>query len=114
MKITLTKPPSINHLYGRNGHRTYIKPEGAAWFEEAGYQLNSQSKRRTPLKGELSVYITIYFCGRYDIDNGNKALLDLFTKHQIWEDDSQIYFLQLQKVRVKHKNEQKVEVEIVA
>jgi Holliday junction resolvase RusA-like endonuclease len=112
MIITLPKPTSVNSMYRHNGNHTYISAEGQAWLEEAGHVLNTQYKKRTPLQGDLSVYVKLYICGRGDIDNFNKALLDLFTKHGVWEDDSQIVFLQLQKIKVKTRKEQRVEIEI--
>ncbi|MCR4345250.1 MAG: RusA family crossover junction endodeoxyribonuclease [Candidatus Scalindua sp.] len=112
MLITLPKPPSVNSMYRHNGNHTYITPDGVAWRIRAGYALNAQYKKKTPLRGDLSVYVTLYICGRGDIDNFNKGLLDLFTKHEVWEDDSQIVFLQLQKIKVKHRTDEKVEVEI--
>jgi len=111
--ITLPKPPSINHMYGRSGHRTYITDDGNAWILEAGAMLNSQWKRRTPIEDEVSFYVKLYICGRGDIDNYNKALFDLFMKQGVIVDDSQIMFLQIEKIMVKHRKDQKVEVEII-
>ena len=109
--ITLSRPPSLNHLYGRNGHRTYITPKGKAWFEEAGWQLKSQWKKKT-IMGDVALYIMYYYCGRFDWDNGNKALSDLFTKMGVYKDDKQVNFAQIQLVKVPHREDQKVEVEI--
>jgi len=112
MIFTLPKPPSINHIYGRNGNRTYITNAGQAWITEAGYQLNIQYKRRKPITEEVAFYIKLYICGRGDIDNYNKALFDLFIKQGVIEDDSQIVFLQIEKIKVRHRNMQKVEIEV--
>lgn len=112
MIIELPKPCSVNSMYRHNGHHTYISAEGQAWIQEAGYLLKSQYKRHTPMKGDISMYVKLYLCGRNDIDNYNKQLLDLFTKCGVIQDDSQIVFLQLEKIKVKTRKEQKVEVEI--
>lgn len=115
--ITLPKPITVNKLYRytcRGGFPShYTSQEGKDWFEEAGYLLKSQWKKRTPIEDEVSVYMKLYICGRYDIDNGNKALFDLLVKQGVLKDDSQITFLQIEKIKVKHKEGQKVEVEIV-
>ena len=115
MIITLPKPPSVNHLYKytcRGGYaRSYVSKEGLAWIEEAGWKLKSQWKKPM-ITGDLSLYIKLYYCGRYDIDNGNKALFDLFTKMGVIEDDSQIVFLQIEKIKVKHRTDEKIEIEI--
>lgn len=112
MIISLPKPTSVNSMYRHNGHHTYISAEGQAWITEAGYLLKPQYKRHVPMKGDISLYIKLYVCGRYDIDNGNKALFDLFTKCGVWEDDSQIVFLQIEKLKVPHRKDEKVEIEI--
>lgn len=109
--ITLPIPPSVNHLYGRNGYRTYIKPEGKAWFEEAGWELKRQWKRKTII-GDVSVYIKLYFARRYDWDNCLKASMDLLTKMSVIEDDRQIMFGQVEKIKVPHLKDQKLTIEI--
>lgn len=108
--ITLPKPPSVNSLYGRNGHRTYIKPEGQAWFQSAGLLLNSQYKKKGLKK--VALYIKIYYCGRYDVDNGLKATLDLLQHCGVVENDSEVIFLQIEKFKVAHRQDQKMEIEI--
>ncbi len=110
--ITLPIPPSVNHLYGRNGHKTYITPIGQAWFEEAGWMIKTQWKKKMII-GEVALYIKLYFCGRYDWDNGNKAVSDLLTKMRVYKDDGQVMFAQIEKIRVKHRTDTKVTLEIV-
>ena len=116
MIFTLPKPVSVNQLYKytcRSGYaRSYISDKGQEWILEAGALLNSQFKRKTPIKTDISVYIKLYVCGRSDIDNFNKALFDLFMKCGVIEDDSQINFLQIEKIAVKHRTDEKVEIEI--
>jgi Holliday junction resolvase RusA-like endonuclease len=115
MVITLPKPPSVNILYTRNFHNPNIRilsDKGRAWFEEAGWKLKSQWKGKT-LLGNVALYIKYYFCGSWDWDNGNKALSDLFTKMRVYKDDKQVNFAQIQTIRVKHRELQKVEIEIV-
>lgn len=114
--ITLPKPPSVNnywkYVFLRGKPRVYISKNGQDWIEEAGWRLKSQWRKKT-IKGPISLYIKLYFCGRYDIDNGNKALFDLLTKMKVIEDDDQIDFLQIEKIKVKHRKDEKVELEIV-
>ena len=112
MTITLPRPPSVNHMYGRSGHRTYITADGEAWIIEAGAMLNTQWKRNTPIESDVSFYMKLYICGRGDIDNFNKALFDLFTKCKVIKDDKQITFLQIEKIMVPHRVDEKVDVEI--
>lgn len=113
--ITLPKPPGVNALYKitcRNGYPSmYKSAEGKNWIEESGYKLKSQWKKKT-LKGDVSLYIKVYFCGRLDIDSCLKALLDLFQEMKVVENDSQFNFIQVEKMKVAHKSMQKVEIEI--
>ena len=110
--ITLPFPPSVNSMYRHNGNHTYITAKGQQWIVEAGYKLDLQYRHKKAIVGDVSLYLKLYTCGRKDIDNFSKATLDLFTKHGIWEDDSKIVFLQIEKIPVKHRVDQKVEIEI--
>ena len=110
--ITLPFPPSVNSMYRHNGNHTYITKKGQEWIGEAGYKLNLQYSHKRAIVGDISLYLKLYTCGRKDIDNFNKSLLDLFTSHGVWEDDSQIVFLQIEKIPVNHRVDQKVEIEI--
>ena len=111
MIVTLPKPPTINTYYGHNRYtgQKYMGRAGKDWLEEAGYIIK---QRKTPFMGELSIYINLYYCGRFDWDNGNKPIGDLLKKQGWIGDDEQIMFAQVQKVKVKHRSEQKVVVEI--
>ena len=111
--ITLPKPTSLNLLYGTNRFGgKYITNEGRAWKEEAGYKLKAQWKKKT-IEKDVGLYIKVYYCGKYDIDNCLKILLDLFSDMQVYKDDRQITFLQIEKIRVPHRINQKIEVEVV-
>jgi crossover junction endodeoxyribonuclease RusA len=109
--ITLPIPPSVNHLYGRRGHFTYITAIGKAWFEEAGWIVKSKWKKEM-MTGDVAVYIKLYTARRYDYDNCLKATNDLLTKMRVIEDDSQIIFAQIEKVKVDHLKDQKLTIEI--
>ena len=115
--IKLPFPPSVNHLYGQNGHFRYITPKGVAWFDEAGWELKRQVLL-SPLwggkilEGPIKICIKLYYCGRFDWDNGLKALNDIFMKMEIIKDDSQIMFGQVEKIKVKHKELRRCEVSI--
>ena len=112
MIITLPKPPSVNHLYGRNKWGgVYIKAEGKTWIEEAGYIIKSQWKRK-PLIGDVALYIKYYYCGTWDWDNGNKILSDLLAKMGVYNNDKQVNFAQIETIKVPHRTDEKVEIEI--
>lgn len=114
MIITLPKPPSVNHIYGlssRSGKAiSYITKKGKNWFEEAGWLLKSQWRKKT-ITGNVGIYITLY-CIRQDIDGILKPVLDLLQKMRVYENDNQVDFLQIKKVKVSHKKDEKIELEI--
>ena len=124
MEFTLRKPPTINRIYAYScitGHaKSYITAEGRTWFEESGYLLKSainafsRGKRdpHFPLTENVTVLIKLYTCMHQDIDNILKPILDLMTKSNLITDDSIITLLTVEKVKVKHKNEEKIEVEV--
>lgn len=115
MIILLPKPPGVNALYKitcRNGYPSmYKSAEGKAWIEEASYKLKSQYKRATTTEN-MALYIKVHYCGRFDIDSCLKALLDLFQEMKVVENDSQFNFLQIEKIRVAHRADEKVEIEL--
>lgn len=115
MKISLPKPPSINHIYGftsRGGFaRSYITKIGKTWFEEAGYQLKAQLPKAEPLTENLSISVELHTARRQDVDNILKPILDLLQKQAVIENDSQIYKLTVEKFRCKIPDE-KVTIEL--
>ena len=89
LSITVPKPPSVNTLYanGRKGrHRTKRYDE---WLARAGFALNQQLGGWQALTGPVVAELTCNK-GRGDLPNFDKAVFDLFTKHGVFEDDSQI------------------------
>ena len=115
MKVTLPKPPSINHIYGYSAKggfaRSYITKKGNLWFEEAGYIVKAAWGPRPPLEGPIGVEIHLFTCRRQDIDNILKPVLDLLQKQSVLKNDDQIVTLVVGKFKVKQA-EEKVEVEV--
>ena len=109
MKLTLPKPPSINHIYGftsRGGFaRSYITKIGKTWFEEAGYRLKEQIPAGEPITQNLTISIELHTARRQDVDNILKPILDLLQKQEVIENDSQIYKLTVEKFRCKVPDE---------
>src|SRR5258706_2600781 len=114
MRITLSKPPSVNHLYGLTARggvaRSYITKEGIAWFEESAGILAKDFKRKA-ITDPVEIWVELYHTRKQDVDNVLKALLDLLSKwcvncqtktnrkkkcicgknQKISEDDDQVY-----------------------
>lgn len=88
VRISLPWPPSVNGMYlnvkGRGRMKT---PAYSKWIVEAGWTIRAQR----PRKFTVPVNITIELCPpsrrAFDLDNKNKALLDLLVKHDVIPDD---------------------------
>ncbi len=116
MKVTLPKPPSINHIYGytsRGGFaRSYITKEGKLWFEKVAPILTKHFRRKNPIDTEVEVWIVLYTAYyRQDVDNIAKPILDSLQKNGILTNDSLVYKIDIEKFKCK-KDEERVEVEI--
>ena len=97
IKLTLPYPPTINHYYGRNGNRSFIKPRGKQYrVDVACIMLQNRVK---PLSGVLQVVINAYMPDKRkrDADNILKSVLDALHKGdcKCYEDDSQIEDLRI-------------------
>jgi crossover junction endodeoxyribonuclease RusA len=97
MEIELPFPPSANHYYRRVGPRTLISREGRRFRERICALLGGAGVRR--LRGPLHIEIEVYPPDRRrrDIDNVQKALLDALQHGGLYEDDSQIVKLNIEK-----------------
>ncbi len=103
--LTLPYPPSGNHMWKhtRNG-RHFLTQEARDY-----YQLVAQtvvlSNQNTQLAGKLHVECDIYPPDnrRRDLDNAWKTISDACTKAFVWQDDTQIHRLVLERMEtVKH------------
>lgn len=116
--ITLPKPPSVNQLYKvacQGGYaRFYMAAEGKAWFEEAGYKLKQQWKRKNPIDVPCELWVTLYTSRvtTQDCDNILKATQDLLQKMGVVTNDSLFYDLHASK-RKCTKAEERIEIEIM-
>lgn len=74
--LTLTLPPSVNHMYlPRRGGGRRLSPDAAAWKQAAYFA--ALEVFPDALTGEIEVVYDFYFPDRRpDIDNGLKALND--------------------------------------
>lgn len=87
---------STQHIYGQFRGRRYMKKEGK---EKKVYYASFFSNIKKPFTCKLSMDVKLFFPDnrRRDVDNYNKVLLDAFTG-VIYEDDSQLYHLGVDKV----------------
>ncbi len=84
-------------MYRHNGPRTFITARGKAIKDDYYYQLKQQYREK-PVTGDIILKIDLVFGDKRkrDIDNYNKLMLDTCTGI-LWEDDSQIVSLLINK-----------------
>ena len=97
LELTLPFPPSVNHYWRHVGPRTLISREGRRFRRRVCAQLADSGLRR--LSGPLQIEIEVYPPDRRrrDIDNVQKALLDALQHGGLYEDDSQIVKLDIER-----------------
>lgn len=115
MKFTLPKPPSTNHIYGLTARgkfaRMYITKKGQAWFEEAGYLVNTQRPDHKTITTPTTVSISLYTAYHQDADGVVKPIFDLLQKQGIVDDDALINHFEVSKYKSK-KSDEHIEVEV--
>jgi Holliday junction resolvase RusA-like endonuclease len=115
MKITLPKPLTVNSLYGvscRGGFaHKYMTEKGKVFIQECLYLLMPYKGQF--LEGKLKLYLTLFYCSRGDIDNVFKITSDVLTKSGVITDDHQIYKIIGEKIKVKHKTDEKAIIELL-
>lgn len=91
MILTLPIPPTINHYWGRSGHRSFLSKK-ALEFREKVVNAVIDSKHPGFGNARLFLHMTVHFAtkGRADIDNRCKAGIDALMHAGLFNDDSQI------------------------
>ncbi|MBQ3585223.1 MAG: RusA family crossover junction endodeoxyribonuclease [Synergistaceae bacterium] len=93
-------PPTVNHMYGRRGSRTFKSLELEAWQEWVSDMMREMWKGSEPHTGEvaLSVEFQTNSQRKWDVDNRLKALIDCLAKGGIILDDRQVASLNARRV----------------
>ena len=107
LAISLPWPPSTNkiwrHVVIAGSPRVLTSREGREYREAARRAVMSDPMAffRKRLTGQLAVRLSCFPPDnrRRDLDNLAKAVLDALTHAGVWEDDSQIDLLQIERVR---------------
>jgi len=96
--LELPYPPSVNHYWRHVGPRVLISRHGREFQEKV--RLILAALRLRPLAGPLNVSVNVYPPDhrRRDLDNIQKALFDALQRGGLYEDDSQIVKLVLEKL----------------
>ena len=102
-------PPSVNSMY-RTSFRTarYKRAEISRWQDDVSLKMRQEWNNPYPYDGKVQVHIvfTVENNRRWDIDNRLKALLDCFMEAEVIYDDSQIWGLFAERVKVERSSTQ--------
>lgn len=100
--LNLPLPPSVNHYWGTHGHRRFVSKAGKE-FKLAVQEYVIEN--RVPKLGEkrLQMQVTLYPRDKrkQDIDNRIKALWDALCDAGVYDDDSQIDVLIVQRGEIR-------------
>jgi crossover junction endodeoxyribonuclease RusA len=84
--VTMPAPPSVNNLFKNAGRKGRVPtPAYEDWKRQAGWQVKAQ--RQEAIHGPVAVTI-VHGKRRADLDNLNKAPLDLLVSQGLIDDDS--------------------------
>jgi crossover junction endodeoxyribonuclease RusA len=99
MILELPYPPSVNTYWRANGKRRFISKEGTL-FKLAVQAYCFREKVKSFGDKRLNVYINIHPRSkrRFDLDNCLKAILDAMMAAGVYDDDSQIDQLTINRV----------------
>ena len=96
VRLELPYPPSVNSYWLANGHRRYISPAGVKFTKEVAFIVNQASVKGF---GDKQVAISVMVHPRskrkFDLDNTLKAILDALMKAGMYDDDSQIEYIEV-------------------
>jgi crossover junction endodeoxyribonuclease RusA len=92
LTIELPLSPSVNHYWGRHGKITYVSKAGKDFRVNVQAAVLEQCGCYPRLTGRLCVAVRVHPADRrrQDLDNRLKSLLDCLAHAGIYEDDSQI------------------------
>jgi|TARA_R110000823_G_scaffold132872_3_gene261476 crossover junction endodeoxyribonuclease RusA len=96
MKLTLPYPPSVNTYWRANGKRRFISKAGILFTQEV-ILIVKQSKAKSFEEKRLAISVVIHPRSKrkFDLDNTLKAILDALMKAGMYNDDSQIDYIEI-------------------
>ena len=96
IKLELPYPPSVNNYWQASGHRRFISKEGVA-FSKAVAEIVKNEKAPSFEDRRLGIDVTIHPRSKrkFDLDNTLKAILDALMKAGMYNDDSQIDYIEI-------------------
>lgn len=96
IRLELPYPPTVNTYWRANGHRRYISPAGVTFTQEVSLIVKNQ-KPKTFGDKQVAVSVMIHPRSKrkFDLDNTLKAILDALMKAGMYDDDSQIEYIEI-------------------
>ena len=100
--LQLPLPPSLNSYYGHhckhNYATVYIKTKGKEYRKTVlDYIIKNNLQLRANVALTLNIVINPSSNRIWDLDNRLKATLDALTEAEVWNDDSLIYKMTIEK-----------------
>lgn len=96
IRLSLPYPPSVNSYWRANGHRRYISKEGVEFTKAVDLIVKQNgAKSFEDRRVAMSVMIHPRSKRKFDLDNTLKAILDALMKADMYNDDSQIDYIEI-------------------
>lgn len=98
IELALPFPPSLNRYYRHVGNKVLISENGRLYKDEVSQTIKFLRLKRFENK-RVAVFITMRPPDhrRRDVDNYLKVLFDSITKSGLWDDDSQVDLLSIER-----------------
>lgn len=102
VNLRLPYPPSVNHMWGANGPRRFIRKPGVE-FRNTVCRAVIDSGMELAFTGRLAICIELVMPDRRkrDIDNIQKAVLDALAHAGVYKDDCQIDEIRVRRLHVE-------------
>lgn len=109
-------PMSTQHIYGRRGSFTFMKPEAKNLKESYAWEAKKAWMGKKPMRGPIAVWVKVYHKvnrpSGNDVDNFNKLWQDALNGI-VYEDDSQIVISHNYKLHDKIRPRIEVEIQSI-
>lgn len=104
--ITTPFPPTLNHNVARNGKRYFRDKDYETFIELVGYEWRRVRPKQWNPERRYATSIKLFYNTkrRYDVDNRVKPILDALTKAGVWNDDSQVDVIRVERCEIDKKN----------
>jgi Holliday junction resolvase RusA-like endonuclease len=101
MNITLPLPPTTNATYKVGNGHMYKSEKAQQWFDDAFAEIKKDVKHDRFGTENVYVEITLWLKRDRDIDGGIKPVLDVLQTAHVYENDSQVLFLEVRKEKIE-------------